>query len=126
MRYHLVLRSEKTYWWDEDGIGSCMFNAENDEQARSFASTIVMRINRKYWRMREPRNVFICSLSRVKENGYGNILEPVSLWNCVKPLNGFTEIRKALNAFYPKVNGKKRKTSMMPMFSQYNPISLHS
>ncbi len=125
MIYKVLLRKEKTYWWDEDSFGSCIFNAKNDEQARAFVATIVQRMNRKYWRIGEQRNVFIQSISRIKESGLGNVLEPVSLWNCIEPLKGFRNIRLALEAFYPKNNGK-RIWSMMHMFSNYEPIRLKS
>ena len=124
MIYSVLLKKEETYWWDEDETGSCMFNAENDEQARSFVATIVQRMNRKYWRINEQRNVHIISIHRITKNGYTNINEPINLWNCIKPLEGFIAIRAALKAFYPSKNGK-HVGSMMHMFSDYDPIRFY-
>ena len=120
-RYQLHLRKEKTYWWDENTDGRCQFNAKNDEAARLFATTITQRMNRTYWRIGEPRNVSIVSIHRIVVDGYGDKFKQIPLWNCLKQLHGFSNIRAVLEAFYPREE-KGRPFSMMPGFNDFRPI----
>lgn len=123
MLYETYLAKEKTYWWDEDAIGKCIFSAKDDEEARNFIATIVQRMNRKYWRMDDRRNVYIVQISRLEESGFSVRRREISLWNCVRPFQDFRSIRKALEAFYPKNTMGKRFCSIMGIFSNWKPIS---
>ncbi len=125
MIYKVILEKEKTHWWDEDKIGIGIFNAKNDEQARAFVVTIVQSMNRKYWRIGKPRGVFIYSIHRITKNDYGNNEERIVLWNNLKPFDDFCNIRKALEAFYPKRDGRRNR-SMMPLFASYKTIPFPS
>lgn len=124
MRYRMILAKEKTYWWDEDSCGSCEFNAPSDEQALSFAYTIARRMNRVYWRMHEPRGVFLDGLERLEARGFGDARIPLDISTPV-PFQGFRTVRRALEAFFPK-DSRGRRDSLMRMFEEFRPISRHS
>jgi len=120
--YEVYLRKEKTYWWDEDDCGNAMFAAKNDEEARKFVATILQRINRKYWRIGEQRNVSCRNLFRLERDVFSVKRVRVSLWNCMSPAKGFRKIRKIIDAFYPKQNGKRSFSIMTRLFTGWKPI----
>lgn len=119
--YEVNLTKEKTYWWDEEKYGNVTFVAESDEAVRQFVATIVQRMNRTYWRMREQRNVYIESICRLEERGSELESIEIPIWNCMSPLKGFRQIRIALETFYPKKD-KRRSLSIMHMFENWRPI----
>ena len=121
MLYKMYLSKEKTCWWDEEKYGNAIFAAESDEAARQFAATIVQRMNRRYWRMREQRNVSVESICRLEENSASLKRVGVPIWNCMSPMREFRQIRTALNTFYPK-EGNRRILSIMHMFENWKPI----
>lgn len=121
MFYEVSLNKEQTYWWDEDQYGHATFSAVDDESARQFITTVVQRMNRKYWRMGEPRNITIERIVRLQDCGDSIDRVDVPLWNCLNTLKGFCRIRKALSTFYPK-QGKRRFFSIIPGFTEWNPI----
>ena len=70
MIYQASFTKHRTYWWDEDKGGECRFAASSDEEAKQFISTVVLRMNRHYEKMKEPRDVSVMSLSCLEENGF--------------------------------------------------------
>lgn len=119
-RFVMYLRKEKTYSWDEDDIGRCQFNAEDDNDAKAFVATIVERMNRVYSRMNEPRNVSCNTIFRLTPNGYGDEKEKVVTGEEIKTLEGFSRIRSALEAFYPKE--KRGRDCLMRLFTEWRPL----
>jgi len=120
MMYKARLKKEKTYWWDEDRCESCLFSANSDEEARNFIATAVQRMNRTYWRMEEPRNVSILKLWQLKEEGFSVMRREVCL-QCMVPFQKFKDIRRVLEAFYPKVYGNAKRFSIVGFFSTWKP-----
>ncbi len=124
MYYDVHLAKQKTWWWDEDRYGNWTFSAPNDEEARLLILLIVQRMNRKYWRMGEPRNVIIQSIQRLTESKNGVVVrEEVDIHTIGVPLKGIKRIREALEAFFPKDENGKRFFSRMRDFHSYKPIS---
>lgn len=121
MLYEACLKKEKTYWWDEDAWGICMFSAHSDEEARKFIATVVQRMNRVYWRMGEPRNISISRLSQLEEEGF-SIMRREAYLQCIVPFQKFQDIRRVLEAFYPKVHGRARHFSIISSFSLWKPV----
>lgn len=120
MRYRMVLKKERKHFWDEDGIGSCHFNASSDEFALAFAFTIAERMNRVDIRAKHPRGFSVSRIERLEENGYGDKVIPLDIGDKTL-LKGFCEIRRALEVFYPKQqNGRG---CMMHMFTDWKPFA---
>jgi len=119
MIYQVGLEKEQTYWWDEDKYGSCMFAAKNDAAAGAFIATVVNRINRTYKKLGEPRNVSVVSLFCLEESGYSFTRKKVDLSTYLEPLIGFRNIRRVLDAFYPK-SGRHRDC-IARVFTSFNP-----
>ena len=124
MLYEAILTKQETYWWDEDRYGTCAFAAADDDEARAFIATVVRRINRKYWRIGEPRNVSVVEMACLTENGF----EISRRWVCIEgplgqlvPFQGFREVRKVLEAFYPK-DAYRGRSSVVRLFVDFEPI----
>lgn len=120
MIYEAMFAKEKTYWWDEDGSGSCVFAAEDDAAALSFVATVIQRMNRKYQRMGERRDVRVERVSRLEERGFSIEYVDIPLQG-ISPLKGFRPIRRALEAFYPK-ESCGRRASIAHMFNDWDPV----
>ena len=116
MLYKVLFEKEKTYWWDEDHLGSTEFAAASDEEAVQIVFTIAIRMDVMYWRAHEPRGVYVRRLERLDSETGERI--PVSLQDGV-PLSGFAAIRKAMGFFYPLIHrdGRLYHDSVMPAFS---------
>jgi len=121
MLFELSLEKKKSWWWDEDTCGKCIFNAKNDQQALAFALTIIYSINKRYNRINELRGVFIRSIYRLEDSDFGHNRILVDLNQVREPLKGFGLIRKALNSFYLKRDGEKHRSSLMFTFCDYRP-----
>lgn len=121
MHYEASLVKGETYWWDEDMSGSFIFVALSDDAARRFVTIVVQRMNRKYWRIGEPRNISVESIVRLGEHGFSVVREPVNIWMCLKPLGGLREVRSALRAFYPR-SDDGRRGCIAGAFTEFEPI----
>lgn len=125
MLYEVHLGKQETYWWDEDECGDGQFYAKDDESARKFVATVIQRMNRKYWRMGEPRGVNITGLYQLEPRGYSVVKIEVPLWKCMKPFESFFEIREVLESFYPKMEDGRRIFSIMNSFNCWRPTPSH-
>ena len=103
MLYRVRLEKD-VYWGDEDEIGSCVFPAEDDENARQIITTLVTRMNRQYWRMGEPRFVRIGKLTNI-DTQTADERDLCIAW--MVPLSGLARIRHCLEFFYPKVENSR-------------------
>lgn len=119
MLYRVRLEKD-TYWWDEDEIGSCVFPAEDDEDARQIITTLVTRMNRQYWRMGEPRFVRIGKLTNI-DTQTADERNVCITW--MVPLSGLARIRHCLEFFYPKVENSRRRDARMSAF--FNTWKVH-
>lgn len=123
MLYRVLLKKEETFWWDEDQLGDCIFSEANDEHARLFVGTVVQRMNRRYWRMREQRKVSVSSIHRLEESPATGLTEvEINLLTVIVPYQDFISIRRVLETFFPKNKQGKRVLSLMHMFANFNPI----
>ncbi len=120
-RYQVLFVKEKTHWFDEDRSGWCQFNAPNDNEAKAFIATIIERMNRAYERIQNPRKVSCDQLYRLTPKGYSDTKERIEIGEGVGRLEGFSHIRKALEAFYPKKKSGRRDC-LMHMFTEWRPI----
>jgi hypothetical protein len=123
MIYKVLLEKQHCWWWDEDVYGRGVFCAQSDEEARLFISLIVQRMNRKYLRMGEPRNIIVNYIRCLQETENGIVERDVELHTISIPLKGFREIRKALEIFFPKNKNGKRFCSIVNDFFHFAPIS---
>ena len=120
MLYELCLKKNEKWLWGEDTFGKCIFNAADDRQALAFATTIVYSMNKRYNRISELRGVYIAYIHHLEAQDFGFNQRSVDL-NNKEPLKGFRLIRKALNYFYSKRDGRKGRSSLMPCFCDYRP-----
>lgn len=123
MIYKAWLCKTNTFWWDEDALGQFEFSAENDTDAKAHVATVVERMNRRYNRMQEAREIIIQSLSSLQEIEGQLVQEEVSLAETEEPLKDLRSIRRVLESFYPGLPGEKRRSSM-PLFSTWMPRAL--
>ena len=125
MMYEASLTKAKTYWWDEDKEGSCMFAAANDKEAMAFIATAVLCINRRYQGINEPRDVSVEALTRLQEKGFSIYHKRVSVSN-LEPMKGVRSISLVLRTFYPRT--KEGRQCIAPRFTSFKvkPVNWHN
>lgn len=123
MIYKAGLQKGRTCFWDEDTYARFLFWAESDEDAKTFLATVVLRINRAYKKIGQPRNVAACQLVGFVSDytkPYQLIEQKVDLSTPIYPAKGVANIRAILNAFYPKEGDGRR--CLAHMFTEFKPI----
>lgn len=88
--YEMCLKKKKTYFWDEDDSGSAIFHATDDEEARRFVATVVQRMNKKYQKIGNPRDIFLEKINLLVGDGYSIKRVPVCLCGGAIPARGFS------------------------------------
>jgi hypothetical protein len=119
MYFKAHFEKEWTCRLHEDRIGSCVFCAQNYECARQIVTTVSMRINRQHYRMSEPCGVHVSGLQGMDEGRH--MYSKVAIAHCV-PLVGFLKIRRALEMFYPRELGSKRRVPLLSSFDHWKPL----
>ena len=124
MFYRACFKKEKTFWWDEDKYGECLFAANSDAEATRFVLSACQIMNKRYKEIQEPREVKLTTLTRLSERGFSTKQTKVFLVKNEKPFDSKVDTKKFLNTFFPQYSemGVRQRSSIVGSFHRWELI----